>query len=88
MASEMGRKSNALFTRPAHACGAQRSGARAQTGRGQEAMAQWQRVRFQIQRLGVRIPRASCFIFCCRYNKIKFRAASKTSGVLLLDYFD
>lgn len=39
--------------------GHKRCGARAQTGRGQEAMAQWQRVGFQTQRLGVRIPLAS-----------------------------
>ena len=39
--------------------GHKRWGARAQTGRGQEAMAQWQRVGFQTQRLGVRIPLAS-----------------------------
>ena len=39
--------------------GHKRCRARAQTGRGQEAMAQWQRVGFQTQRLGVRIPLAS-----------------------------
>ena len=39
--------------------GHKRGGARAQTGRGQEAMAQWQRVGFQTKRLGVRIPLAS-----------------------------
>ena len=39
--------------------GHKRCGASAQTGRGQEAMAQWQRVEFQTQRLGVRIPLAS-----------------------------
>ena len=30
-----------------------------------EAMAQWQRVGFQTQRLGVRIPLASCFPSGC-----------------------
>ena len=47
-----------------HSAGPNQSGhwrcrTRAQTGRGQEAMAQWQRVGFQTQRLGVRIPLAS-----------------------------
>ena len=47
-----------------HSAGPNQSGhwrcrIRAQTGRGQEAMAQWQRVGFQTQRLGVRIPLAS-----------------------------
>ena len=32
-------------------------------GSSSEAMAQWQRVGFQTQRLGVRIPLASCFFF-------------------------
>ena len=43
--------------------GHKRCGAGAQTGRGQEAMAQWQRVGFQTQRLGVRIPLASYSFF-------------------------
>ena len=81
--------------------GHKRCGARAQTGRGQEAMAQWQRVGFQTQRLGVRIPLASHPFFgpffCNRQSKPKKSALPKLGiaprlprpqrGVLLLDYF-
>ena len=85
---------------PSH-WGHKRCGARAQTGRGQEAMAQWQRVGFQTQRLGVRIPLASHPFFgpffCNRQSKPKKSALPKLGiaprlprpqrGVLLLDYF-
>ena len=79
--------------------GHKRCGARAQTGRGQEAMAQWQRVGFQTQRLGVRIPLASHHfwpIFSPRTGKNKNplpklgiapRLPRPQRGVLLLDYF-
>lgn len=79
--------------------GMKRCGIRAQTGRGQEAMAQWQRVGFQTQRLGVRIPLASHPFFgpffCSRQSKksalpklgIAPRLPRPQRGVLLLDYF-
>ena len=79
--------------------GHKRCGARAQTGRGQEAMAQWQRVGFQTQRLGVRIPLASHPFFGPFFlqSTIKKNALPKLGiaprlprpqrGVLLLDYF-
>ena len=79
--------------------GHKRCGARAQTGRGQEAMAQWQRVGFQTQRLGVRIPLASHpflahFFFAIDNKKnalpklgIAPRLPRPQRGVLLLDYF-
>ena len=91
-----------------HSAGPNQSGhwrcrTRAQTGRGQEAMAQWQRVGFQTQRLGVRIPLAShpffAHFFCPidNANKKKKSALPKLGiaprlprpqrGVLLLDYF-
>ena len=61
-----------------------------------EAMAQWQRVGFQTQRLGVRIPLASFFFFtaCVKTKKRKMpklgiapRLPRPQRGVLLLDYF-
>ena len=81
--------------------GHKRCGAGAQTGRGQEAMAQWQRVGFQTQRLGVRIPLASHPFFGPFFLqstiKTKKSALPKLGiaprlprpqrGVLLLDYF-
>ena len=82
--------------------GHKRCGAGAQTGRGQEAMAQWQRVGFQTQRLGVRIPLASHpffgpFFFAIDNQNKKKSALPKLGiaprlprpqrGVLLLDYF-
>ena len=63
-----------------------------------EAMAQWQRVGFQTQRLGVRIPLASYSFFLskekknCKQNELpKLGTAPRLPrpqrGVLLLDYF-
>ena len=61
-----------------------------------EAMAQWQRVGFQTQRLGVRIPLASFFFTAFLQKKIKRempklgiapRLPRPQRGVLLLDYF-
>ena len=48
-----------------------------------EAMAQWQRVGFQTQRLGVRIPLASYLFFFEKKNENK----KELRGVLLLNYF-
>ena len=74
----------------------------AKTDPGQEAMAQWQRVGFQTQRLGVRIPLASylfqiLFLGVCPAPTKQKNALPKLGiaprlprpqrGVLLLDYF-
>ena len=60
--------------------GHKRCGARAQTGRGQEAMAQWQRVGFQTQRLGVRIPLASYIFFFIWSDKKSKNVTAETGN--------